>query len=41
MRELTSHKVNDLNDLLTVTAHDDAGPAGASHNYSIEGTNNT
>ena len=35
MRELTSHKVNDVNDLLTVTAHDDPGPAGASHNYSI------
>ena len=35
MRELTSHKVNPVNDMLTVTAHDDPGPAGASHNYSI------
>lgn len=35
MRELTGHKVNPANDVLTVTAHDGPGPGGASHNYSI------
>ena len=35
MRELTSHKVNPANDVLTVTAHDGPGPGGASHAYSI------
>lgn len=33
MRELTGHKVNPANDVITVTATDGPGPGGASHNY--------
>ena len=38
MREITSHKVNGLNDALTITVIDDPGPGGASHCYQIEGS---
>lgn len=41
MRELTGHKVNPANDLLTVEAMDGPGPGGASHNYRISWPNNT
>lgn len=33
-REITSHKVNGLNDVLQITA-DEPGPGGASHRYQI------
>lgn len=33
VRELTGHKVNPANDVITVTATDGPGPGGASHNY--------
>jgi hypothetical protein len=36
MREITTHKVNGLNEALTVTALDGPGPGGASHSYAIE-----
>ena len=36
MRELTDHKVNPANDLLTVKVVDDAGAGGAHHHYDIE-----
>lgn len=35
MRELTSHKVNELNERLKVEAVDEPGPGGASHQYRI------
>ncbi len=35
MREITSHKVNECNDGLTITAVDGPGPGGASHHYQI------
>lgn len=35
MREITSHKVNALNEAISVTALDDPGPGGASHLYKI------
>ena len=35
MRELTSHKINPANDVLSVTAIDGPGPGGASHAYNI------
>lgn len=35
-RELTSHKVNGLNDLLKVEVLDPPGQGGASHQYRIE-----
>ena len=34
-RELTSHKVNGLNDALAIEALDEPGPGGACHLYSI------
>ena len=34
-RELTSHKVNGLNEALTVTVFDDPGHGGAHHHYLI------
>ena len=37
MRELTSHKVNPVNDVLKVEALDGPGPGGASHAYRISG----
>lgn len=35
MRELTSHKVNGLNEDLHIDVHDEPGPGNASHVYSI------
>ncbi len=35
MRELTSHKVNGVNDGLTVTVLDEPGPGGANHKYNV------
>lgn len=37
MRELTSHKVNGLNEALTITVCDEPGAGGANHYYRIEG----
>lgn len=37
MRELTSHKVNVLNEAIVVEAIDEPGNGGASHNYRIRG----
>lgn len=37
-RELTSHKVNGLNEVLRVTACDEPGAGGAPHCYRIEPT---
>lgn len=34
-RELTSHKVNGLNDALKISVMDDPGPGGANHIYAI------
>lgn len=39
MRELTEHKVNPANDTLTVTALDEPGHGGASHEYEISHPN--
>ena len=36
MREITSHKLNGLNEALKVMAVDGPGPGGASHQYVIE-----
>lgn len=35
MRELTSHKVNGLNEALEVVVIDEPGPGGACHDYAI------
>lgn len=35
MREITSHKVNGLNEAITITAVDGPGPGGASHRYDV------
>lgn len=35
MREITSHKVNGLNEALKVVASDEPGPGGASHCYLV------
>jgi hypothetical protein len=35
MRELTSHKVNGLNDALTINVLDEPGAGGACHEYEI------
>ena len=35
MRELVGHKVNPANDRLRVQSHDEPGPGGAYHNYTI------
>ena len=37
MRELTSHKVNGLNDRLTIEVNDHPGNGGACHRYTIKG----
>lgn len=37
MRELTDHKVNGLNDGLTIQVCDEPGPGGANHRYDISG----
>ena len=36
-REITSHKVNGLNEALTVSADDERGAGNANHEYSIYG----
>lgn len=38
MREITSHKVNSLNDALRVVALDGPGPGNASHKYRVDPT---
>lgn len=38
MRELTTHKVNGLNDCLKIQVLDEPGPGGAHHAYSITPT---
>lgn len=38
MRDITTHKVNGLNEALAVTAMDEPGPGGASHLYMINAT---
>lgn len=35
-RELTSHKVNGLNEAIIITVMDDPGQGGASHEYQID-----
>jgi len=35
MREITSHKINGLNDALKIEATDEPGPGGAHHDYAI------
>lgn len=35
MRQITSHKLNGLNEALEISARDDAGPGGANHLYHI------
>lgn len=35
MREITSHKVNGLNEALTIAVIDEPGSGGASHHYQI------
>lgn len=40
-RELSDHKVNPANDLLTVRTMDEPGSGGAHHAYLIEGFDNT
>lgn len=37
MRELTQHKVNPVNDKLTITVADEPGAGGANHLYEIAG----
>ena len=37
MRELTDHKVNPANDVLTVAAIDEPGSGGANHMYQVSG----
>ncbi len=36
MREITDHKINPANDLITIWAIDGPGPGGASHEYVLE-----
>lgn len=36
MREITSHRVNGLNELVNVIAMDDPGSGGACHHYRVE-----
>lgn len=35
MRELTSHKVNGLNEVLRIEVRDEPGPGGANHVYDV------
>jgi hypothetical protein len=37
MPQLTSHKVNGLNELLEIHVMDEPGPGGANHHYQIRG----
>lgn len=39
MRELTEHRVNPVNDRLTINVVDEPGAGGAHHLYRIEGAN--
>ncbi len=39
MRELTSHKVNGLNEALKIEVVDEPGSGGANHRYDITGVN--
>lgn len=41
MREITGHKVNPANDVLTVLVSDDPGAGGACHRYQIHGFNSS
>jgi hypothetical protein len=36
MRQITSHKVNGLNDAIKIEVMDDPGPGGANHVYNID-----
>ncbi len=38
MREITTHKVNGLNEVLAIEVLDDPGPGGANHAYAITPT---
>lgn len=38
MREITTHKVNGLNEVLKIEAEDEPGAGGANHRYSITPT---
>lgn len=35
MREITSHKINELNEALQITTLDEPGPGGANHVYGV------
>lgn len=37
MREITDHKVNPANDVLTITVTDEPGSGGANHRYRVTG----
>jgi hypothetical protein len=39
-RELTSHKVNGVNDAIAIRVMDQPGPGGACHHYEVEATDN-
>lgn len=39
MREITSHKVNPVNDVIKITVADEPGAGGANHRYEITGHN--
>lgn len=41
MREITGHKVNPANDVLTIEVWDEPGSGGACHAYTINGHNPT
>jgi hypothetical protein len=41
MRNIEDHKVNPLNDTLTITAMDEPGSGGANHLYQVFGMNTT
>lgn len=36
MREITDHKLNGLNDVITISVCDEPGPGGACHEYQID-----
>ncbi len=36
MREITTHKVNELNEAITITVMDEPGAGGASHVYAMD-----
>lgn len=37
-RTITDHKVNGLNEAITITVSDEPGPGGANHKYNVVGT---